>query len=211
MGNPAKGLTGATGPGTGGWRLAVESESLAVEALAYARAADGFLTPLDGTAPDRAADGALALATFNPGSNWRQVGLLRLVNPTDADAEAAVAGADDAGSSSAAPVRLTVPAGTACTVDAAELESGSGLACGTPRRASATARASGGSGSSRARPWSPWACCAAPPGTCPTSPPGPCPPTRAACGTCACSRPPRTRTAGRGSCGSSAARTGTGR
>ena len=48
MGNPAKGLTGATGPGTGGWRLAVWSDSLAVEALAYARAADGFLTPLDG-------------------------------------------------------------------------------------------------------------------------------------------------------------------
>ena len=132
MGNPAKGLTGATGPGTGGWRLAVESESLAVEALAYARAADGFLTPLDGTAP-RAADGALELATFNPGSNWRQVSLLRLVNPTDADAEAAVAGADDAGRPPAAPVRLTVPAGTACTVDAAELESGDGLACGDPQ------------------------------------------------------------------------------
>ena len=132
MGNPAKGLTGATGPGAGGWRLAVESESLAVEALAYARAADGFLTPLDGAAP-RAADGALALATFNPGSNWRQVGLLRLANPTTEDAEAAVAGTDDAGSSPSAPVRLTIPAGTACTVDAAELESGSGLACGAPQ------------------------------------------------------------------------------
>ena len=132
MSNPAKGLTGATGPGTGGWRLAVESESLAVEALAYARAADGFLTPLDGTAP-RTDGGALALATFNPGSNWRQVSLLRLVNPTDADAEAAVAGTDDAGRPPAAPVRLTVPAGTACTVDAAELESGSGLACGDPQ------------------------------------------------------------------------------
>ena len=128
-GNPAKGLTGATGPGTGGWRLAIESDSLAVEALAYARAADGFLTPLDGAAP-RTADGALALATFNPGSNWRQVSLLRLVNPTEDDAEAAVAGTDDAGSSPSAPVRLTIPAGTACTVDAAELESGRGLACG---------------------------------------------------------------------------------
>ena len=132
MGNPDKGLAGATGPGVGGWRLAIESETLAVEALAYARAADGFLTPLDGTAP-KAADGTLELATFNPGSNWRQVSLLRLVNPTEDDAEAAVAGTDDAGSSPSAPVRLTVPAGTACTVDAAELESGSGLACGDPQ------------------------------------------------------------------------------
>ena len=132
MGNPAKGLTGATGPGTGGWRLAIESGTLAVEALAYARAADGFLTPLDGTAP-KAGDGALALATFNPGSNWRQVSLLRLANPTTEDAEAAVAGTDDAGSSPSAPVRLTIPAGTACTVDAAELESGRGLACGAPQ------------------------------------------------------------------------------
>ena len=59
--------------------------------------------------------------------------LLRLVNPTEDDAEAAVAGTDDAGSSPSAPVRLTIPAGTACTVDAAELESGRGLACGEPQ------------------------------------------------------------------------------
>ena len=31
------------------------------------------------------------------------------------------------------PVRLTLPAGSACTVDAAQLESGTGLACGAPQ------------------------------------------------------------------------------
>ena len=131
-GNPDKGLTGATGPGMGGWRLAVESDTLAVEALAYARAADGFLTPLDGTAP-QGGNGALELATFNPGSNYNQVSVLRLVNPTAEDAAATVTGVDDAGRSPGAPVRLTVPAGAACMADAAELESGRGLACGEPQ------------------------------------------------------------------------------
>jgi len=38
-GNPAKGLTGATDSGTGGWRLDIDSEELDVEALAYAHTA----------------------------------------------------------------------------------------------------------------------------------------------------------------------------
>ena len=70
---------------------------------------------------------------FNPASNLDQVSLLRLVNDSAEDAEVTVTGVDDAGLSPGEPVRLTVPAGTACTVDAAQLESGSGLACGPPQ------------------------------------------------------------------------------
>ena len=130
-GNTAKGLTGATGPGDGGWRLAIESDTLDVEALAYVRADDGFLTGLNDVAPLE--DGALRIATFNPGSNVDQVSHLRLVNPGGEEAEATVTGTDDAGESPGSPVVLTLPAGTACMVDAAQLESGTGLACGSPQ------------------------------------------------------------------------------
>ena len=131
LGNAAKGLTGSTGPGTGGWRLAIESDEVDVEALGYVRTTDGFVTAMGAVAP--LVDGAREVATFNPGSNVNQVSFLRLVNPADEDAEVTVTGVDDAGRSPGAAVELTVAAGTSCTVDAAQLESGSGLACGLPQ------------------------------------------------------------------------------
>ncbi len=130
-GNPDKGLAGAAGAGTGGWWLVIESDDLELEALAYVRAADGFVTGMNAVAPRE--DGVLEIATFNPGSDVDQVSLLRLVNPTDAEAAATVAGVDDAGLSPGEPVLLTLPAESACTVDAAQLESGAGLACGAPQ------------------------------------------------------------------------------
>ena len=131
-GNAAKGLTGGTGPGAGAWRLEFDGGALDVEALAYLRGPEGFVTAMGATAP-RGADGVLRLATFNPASNTNQVSRLRLVNPTASEAAATVAGVDDAGRSPGSPVALTVPAHGACEVDAAELESGKGLACGEPQ------------------------------------------------------------------------------
>ena len=118
-------------PARGGWRLAIESQTLEVEALAYVRTDDGFLAGLNDVAPLE--DGALAIPIFNPASNVDQVSHLRLVNPGDEEAEATVTGTDDAGLSPGSPVVLTLPAGTACMVDAAQLESGTGLACGAPQ------------------------------------------------------------------------------
>ncbi len=131
-GNAAKGLPEGTGPGEGAWRLTFGSDALDVEALGLLRTADGFVTAMRATAP-RGADGALRLLTFNPASNFNQVSRLRLVNPTDAEARATVTGTDDAGASPGSPVVLTLPAGSACEVDAAALESGRGLACGAPQ------------------------------------------------------------------------------
>ncbi len=130
-GNAAKGLSGGTGPGTGAWRLEFGGGTLDLEALGYLRSADGFLTAMGATAGD--ADGALQLLTFNPASNTNQVSRLRLINPTGAQARATVTGTDDAGASPGSPVVLTLAAGAACEVDAAELESGRGLACGEPQ------------------------------------------------------------------------------
>ena len=124
-GNAAKGLPDGLGPpATGDWRLLLKSEA-DFDVYAYVRAGDGFVTPVNGSAPAR--DGALRIAAFNPASNWRQVSRLRLVNPGDDDAEVTVTGTDDAGEAGDAPVELTVAAGKSRTLSATDLETGSGV------------------------------------------------------------------------------------
>ena len=123
LGNAALGLSGGTGPGEGDWRLELESD-LNIEVLAYARTADGFLTALQQPVAARA--GRRVAATFNPGSNWRQVSRLRLVNPHDEPVLATVVGIDDRGAQPdrKGAARVTVPARGALTLTAAELEAG---------------------------------------------------------------------------------------
>ena len=60
---------------------------------------------------------------FPPGSERARRGLLRLVNDGAEDATATIEGVDDAGRAGGA-VRVTVPAGEALWLSAAELESG---------------------------------------------------------------------------------------
>ncbi|MCY4342763.1 MAG: hypothetical protein OXE83_04220 [Gammaproteobacteria bacterium] len=123
FGAAGKGLSGSTGPGGGDWRLALDS-GLDIGVLAYVRTGDGFLTGAHGTVAVR--DGRRRAATFNPGSNTRQVSVLRLVNPTGSDAGVSVVGTDDRGN---APVNggdawFLLPAGGTLELDAAELEAG---------------------------------------------------------------------------------------
>ncbi|MYH13836.1 MAG: leucine-rich repeat protein [Gammaproteobacteria bacterium] len=123
FGNAAKGLSGSAGAGEGGWRLELASD-LDIGVLAYVRSEDGFLTAIHDVA---AFEGGRHWAPFfNPGSNHRQLSRLRLVNPTRRAVEVSVVGADDYGG--APPNRgaawITVPAGAALTLDAAELEAG---------------------------------------------------------------------------------------
>ena len=81
MGNAAKGLSGGVGAGTGDWRLELSTD-LGIEALAYVRTSDGFLTSMHEVAthkrPTYFED---MVATFNPAANRRQVSKLRLINP----------------------------------------------------------------------------------------------------------------------------------
>ena len=123
-GNPAKRLTGGTGAGSGDWRLSLLSR-LDILAPAYIRTADGFVTAMHDLAPE--ADGRHRVATFNPGSNYRQVSRLRLVNPGAEDASVTIEGVDDSGASPGGAVRVTVAAGTELVLDSADLESGAGV------------------------------------------------------------------------------------
>ena len=77
-----------------------------IEILAYIRTPKGgFLTAMHDIAPG---DGTrYGVATFNPGSNYRQVSLLRLVNANDGEATVSIQGIDDGGR----PGRAAAPAG----------------------------------------------------------------------------------------------------
>ena len=121
-GNAAKGLSNGVGsPTRGDWRLELTSD-LDIAVTSYIRTEDGFLTSMHDLAPPAEAQGARA-PFFNPGSNQRQVSLLRVMNDGDAAATVWVTGVDDAGTPSG-EVRLTVPAGEARTLTAADLEAG---------------------------------------------------------------------------------------
>ena len=122
-GNAAKGLSGGVGAGEGDWRLALRSD-LDIEVLAYIRTRDGFLTSMHDLAPTSGDEHVVA--TFNPGSNDRQVSLLRLVNDGAAAASVTISGVDDRGAAGRSAVSATVPAGRSLTLSAAQLESGEG-------------------------------------------------------------------------------------
>ena len=123
-GNAAKGLPDGVGsPTRGDWRLELTSD-LDIAVTSYIRTrGDGFLTSMHDLAPPGVAAQAARVPIFNPGSNRRQASLLRVVNDGDAAATVRVTGVDDAGAPSD-EVRLTVPAGEARTLTAAELEAG---------------------------------------------------------------------------------------
>ena len=121
-GNPRKGLSGGIGTGSGDWRLRFESD-LDFQALTYVRhAADGFVAAMHDVAPGGM--GQHRVATFAPASSAGSRSLLRIVNVGATAAEVSVSGTDDLGRSGAGVVRLTVPAGAATTLTAAQLERG---------------------------------------------------------------------------------------
>ena len=120
-GNAAKGLPEGVGVGQGNWRLEFETD-LEIEALAYVRTADGFVTAMHDAAPVEG--NVRRIATFNPASNDRQASRLRVLNSGREAASVTVRGVDDLGASPGGPVRFTVPAGGAREFDAVQLESG---------------------------------------------------------------------------------------
>ena len=132
LGNLAKGLSGRTGPGTGDWRLSLESD-LDIEVLAYVRTADGFLTSMHDVVASE--EGVHRVPTFNPASNPDQTSSLRIVNHGVSDAQVAIRGIDDTGLVGNAVVRVSISPGAARTLDAQQLESGTdewdGLGDGT--------------------------------------------------------------------------------
>lgn len=126
-GNPAKGIAAGIGPGVGDWRLALETD-LDLNALAYVRTAQGFLTSMHDLVPRRQApydsSNRYVVPIFNPASNRRQVSQLRLFNLGDQQAAVTITGLDDNGEPHGGGVRLALAPNAARTFTAEELERG---------------------------------------------------------------------------------------
>ncbi|MDE2816083.1 MAG: leucine-rich repeat domain-containing protein [Chloroflexota bacterium] len=123
LGNVHKGLSGSAGTGIGDWRLELSSD-LDIEALAYVRTEDGFLTSVYDGAPRIGR--RYEVATFYPAGHVDGTSRLRIVNPGSRPAHVSIAGVDDAGESLGEVVRLSVPAGQSRTVTALQLQFGVG-------------------------------------------------------------------------------------
>ena len=125
-GNAAMGLPRGLGRGTGDWRLVLESD-LNLDVFGYVRSQDGVIS----SAHNVAVEGRRRhhVPFFNPASDHGQTSRLRLINPSDGEAQVLIRAWDDVGA--AAPegaVSLSVPAGASTSLSADALEvGGSGL------------------------------------------------------------------------------------
>ena len=139
-GNDSRGLSAGVGDGSGNWRLELTTQ-LPIDARAYVRSADGFLSSIHEVAAevagphemqDETGDDAEDAMTvryrvpiFNPGDNENQQSRLRLINPGVEDAEVVISGQDDRGEAPPeGDVRLTLAGGAAHMLNAQELEEG---------------------------------------------------------------------------------------
>ncbi len=125
MGNAGKGIEQGVGPGQGDWRLQIDS-TVDVEALAYIRTRDGFVTSMhELVEPLNTADGIFIyyIRFFNPGSNRNQVSKLRLINPYAENVGVVIVAVDDGGQLGEL-VRFELLPGEARSVDARQLEVG---------------------------------------------------------------------------------------
>ncbi len=126
FGNVDKGLQNGLGDGSGNWRLELET-LLDIEAMAYVRTTEGFVTNMHDLANGER--GCWRVPFFNPGSNDRQRSLLRLVNPNSDSVGIRISGRDDRGISPGTEVVLTLAGGEARALSAREMEEGApGLA-----------------------------------------------------------------------------------
>ena len=124
-GNADKGLPAGVGDGAGSWRLELSS-GLAIEALAYIRTPDGFVTSMHevAAAVDEASN-RYHVPFVNPGSNPNQQSLLRLINPGSGSVRIVITGVDDAGAEAPlGEVSLTLGAGASRMLSARDLERG---------------------------------------------------------------------------------------
>ncbi|MDE0151928.1 MAG: hypothetical protein OXK80_05490 [Bdellovibrionales bacterium] len=123
LGNEDKGLTGSTGIGEGDWYLELSSDQ-DISVMAYLRTPGGFLTSAHDLIMGQEDGTYHRVAIFNPGSNYNQVSVLRVINLGEEDADIVVSGIDDSGSSPGTDVSFMVPAGKFRAITAQELETG---------------------------------------------------------------------------------------
>lgn len=123
FGNPARGLTGSIGSGSGDWRIAMATD-LDLVTVGMIRSRSGFLTTLHDTVLDLGRHWRVPM--FNPASNTLRTSVLRVINLSGSVTTVSVAGVDDAGRPSPmGAVTFTLEPSAAVEFTSAELENGS--------------------------------------------------------------------------------------
>ena len=118
MGNPACGLSGGVGTGTGHWWLRLTS-TLPLDVLSYVGTDDGLMTSMHDIAPFRG--GQRAVMYLDEGS---ASSMLRVVNPTNGMAHVRLEGVDDMGYTPGSAVEFSVPPMAARMFSSQALEEG---------------------------------------------------------------------------------------
>lgn len=123
-GASSKGLHGGVGDGAGMWRLELET-TLNINALAYIRTSDGFVTSMHQLARMYQNNELKHYVPFfNPGSNTAIRSLLRVINPNATSVSVTVEAWDDDRDRADQSVRFSLVAGRAVQISAQELEAG---------------------------------------------------------------------------------------
>ncbi|HEX5756381.1 MAG TPA: hypothetical protein VFY12_08515, partial [Arenimonas sp.] len=120
-GNVDKGLSGSFGDGSGDWSVIVGTTS-DIEALAFIRTPDGFLTSMHERVVGDGSDWFVPM--FNPAQNPNQVSRLRVINTETVAVSVMIEGIDDAGVAGDSAVSLTIPALESVELSSVDLESG---------------------------------------------------------------------------------------
>ena len=118
-GNEDLGIPIGIGGGQGDWRLVLDSD-LDIEPLAYVQTEAGFLESLHDVVPRPSFYHRVTL--LSPESSGSSRSELRLINPGPDDAQVLIFGVGNDGAPATGHVAATLPAGTARTINAAELE-----------------------------------------------------------------------------------------
>ncbi len=123
-GNPAKGLLGALGDGSGKWRLTVTS-LLDLKVMSLIRTPDGFLTNLSAVVAAGPEGDQRVVYFANPGSDTEKETFLRFVNLSDDSLNLAITARDDQGNPApGGDLMLTLEANQARQITARDMEAG---------------------------------------------------------------------------------------
>ena len=118
-GDEADVLSEGIGSGEGDWRLEITSDS-DIEALAYVRTSDGFLTTMHDTI--LGVENVYEVPIFKPVSNSDQISSLRLTNPGELEASVRITGFGNNGVPLGEIAELSIDAGASRNFTSNELE-----------------------------------------------------------------------------------------
>lgn len=121
FGNTNKGLVGSIGTGVGSWTLVIRTD-LDLEALAYIRTPDGFLTAMHDRVSGDGVDWLVPI--FNPAENINQLSRLRVINTNLQTVDLQISGRDDSGNVGQSAVTTTLAPLASVELSSIDLENG---------------------------------------------------------------------------------------